>query len=105
MLCSPTYLAIDLCRRDVSMAHQLLYRTQFHAFAQHQDRERVAQAVRRDIGNAGLTRVTLDDQPEALARETLAVMVEEERLLFGVAGSHLRARLGQVMASSFKRGL
>src|SRR5579872_1878979 len=74
-------LAVYLGSRDVSVSQQFLHRAQFHAVLQHENGERVAQHVRGDIRNVGLPGIALNDEPEALTCQPLAMMVDEEGLL------------------------
>src|SRR5579883_1286305 len=99
------HLAIHLRRRNMSVTQHFLHRAQLHALAQHENRERVAQTMRRDVGNPSLTRIPLNDEPETLTRETLAVMVEEKRLLLWMAARHRRAHLVEILLQRPERVL
>src|SRR2546428_14041129 len=69
-------LAVHLRRSNIGMAQQFLYRTEFHPTFEHQNSERVPQHMRCDDPNTGLTCIALDDQPEALPCQPLAMMIE-----------------------------
>src|SRR5579883_1603693 len=99
------HLAIHLRRRNISVTQHFLHRAQLHALAQHENRERVAQTMRRDVGNPILARIPLNDEPEALTRETLAVMVEEKRLLLWMTARHRRAHLVEILLQCLERVL
>ena len=68
----------------MGVAQQFLYQTQFHAAPEHQNGKRMPQHMRRDLCDASLPCIALDNQPETLARQSLAVMVEKQRLLLWV---------------------
>src|SRR5690348_11073816 len=85
----------------MGMTQQLLYSPQFHPFLEHQDGKRVPQHMRSNIYDTGLPCISLDDQPEALARQSLTMMIEEQRLLMRMALHQARACQFQV----FLRGL
>ncbi len=64
------------------MAQQELHIAQVRTAAQGVRGKGVTEGVRRDVGDIGLVRIRLEDKPEALARQAVAAMVEEERVFF-----------------------
>jgi hypothetical protein len=78
-------LGVDLCRRDVGVAEQLLHRAQVAARLQHVRRERVAQHVRMDVRrHAGGDRERLQSRADLARGESRAAAADEERRLVGV---------------------
>src|SRR5690242_3777132 len=87
-------LRVDLGRRDVRVAEELLHLAQAGAGAEHMRREAVAQSVRRHApGKAGIAGVALEDEPEALAGQPLAAPVDEERRFLALADEARSRRL------------
>ena len=74
------HLGVDLGSGDTGVAELLLQRAQVLAFVQTVRREGVTKGVRGDARrDARVARPRLDDQPESLARQALAAMVEKQR--------------------------
>src|SRR5579884_3374457 len=76
----------------MGMAEQFLNGAQFHAILQHGNRKRMAQHMRRNLTDTGPFRVSLDDEPEALAGKTLAMMIQEKRLLIRIGPGFIRVK-------------
>ena len=77
-------LGVDLRRRDVGVAEQLLHRAQVAARLQHMRRERVAQHVRVDVcRHAGGDRARLQARAHLARRQSRAAAADEERRLDG----------------------
>ena len=64
------------------MTEHLLDVAQLVPVPQRMGGERMAQRVRRDVLNSGLARIGLEDQPEALAGQPAAAVIDEQRGLF-----------------------
>ena len=73
------------------MPKQRLHRTNVGATVEHMRGEGVPQCVRRQVANAQVFGVALENEPEALARQALAAMVQKQRVgLLGRAARQLR---------------
>src|SRR5215218_7112993 len=88
------YPPVDLCRRDADVAEHVLDVAQPDPVLECMRRERMPQRVRRDIPDPRALRVRLQDQPESLAGEAVAAVVEEKRRL--VRHRDRRARLVEI---------
>ena len=93
---------VDLRRRNADMTQEQLHVAEVCAAAQGMGRKRVTQGVRCDIGDISLVRVGLEDQPEALSRQPVSTMIEEERMLF--SQHQARSRIFQVVAQGLDGG-
>src|SRR3954447_25081592 len=97
-------LRVELRRRHVRVPEHLLQRAEVAASRQQVGREGVAQRVRAHLARQpGGGRVALDDLVEALAREAVAAVVDEQPRLVVVA-DQLRAAAAEVGAERARGG-
>src|SRR3954468_1175092 len=97
-------LRVELRRRHVRVPEHLLQRAEVAASRQQVGRERVVQRVRAHLARQPRGgRVALDDLVEALAREAVAAVVDEQPRLVVVA-DQLRAAAAEVGAERPRGG-
>src|SRR5436305_1606095 len=80
------HLGVNLGRRDVRVAEQLLDRPQVGVVPEQSNGKRVTERLWCHVGTqTRLARDLLEDEPEALPREAVASPIDEQRRLVTLA--------------------
>src|ERR1035437_45989 len=87
------HMGIHLGGGDAGMAQEFLHRTEVGPVAQHVRSETVSEGMWCNSLDAGTPGIGLDNQPEALAGQTIAVVVKEKRIAVAPTRQVRAARL------------